>query len=58
MMILMIADLGLALGARNGIKLLLLPWLILYMIHIVFSWILAPLIIFGAVTFVAHIRWT
>ena len=56
LVILMVSDLGLALGARNNIKLLLLPWLITYMIHTVFTFLLAPLVVVGAVSLAHHIR--
>ena len=37
-------------------RLLLLPWLITYAIHILFTCILGPLVVAGAVTVVQHFR--
>lgn len=58
LMVLMASDIGLFLGARTSSRLLLLPWLITYAIHILFTCILAPLVVFGAVTVVQHFRST
>merc|ERR1719153_605184 len=55
-MILLLCDLFLALGSRTSVRAMLLPWLILYMIHLVFSCILAPLLILLASTMVKEIR--
>jgi len=54
--ILLLCDLFLALGSRTSVRAMLLPWLILYMIHLVFSCILAPLLILLASTMVKEIR--
>lgn len=56
LMVLMASDVGLFLGARTSSRLLLLPWLITYAIHILFTCILGPLVVAGAVTVVQHFR--
>ena len=56
LVVLMASDVGLALGARSSTRLLLLPWLITYAIHILVTCVLAPLVVVGAVTVVKHIR--
>lgn len=54
--ILMSADLALAVGCKAGIRVLILPWLIIYMINIIFTCILAPVIVFLAVLAVNAMR--
>ena len=54
--ILMAADVGMAVGAKTGIKVLLLPWLIFYCINVVFSLLLAPIVIFLGVAAARALR--
>ena len=55
-MLLVIADMMMAIGAKTGNKGLLVPWLVLYMIYIVITCIAAPLLIYGATFAVDGIR--
>ena len=45
---LIVADIWMAVGAKTGRRVLLLPWLIFYMIYIVISCIAAPFLLYGA----------
>ena len=48
LLMLLIADIWMGVGARTGTRLLLLPWLVFYMIYIVFTCIVAPFLLIGA----------
>lgn len=55
-MLLVIADILMAIGAKTGNRGLLVPWLVLYMIYIIITCIAAPLLIYGATFAVDEIR--
>ena len=48
LLMLLIADIWMGVGARTGKRVLLVPWLVLYMIYIVISFVMAPLMLYGA----------
>ena len=48
LLMLLIADIWMGVGARTGKRVLLVPWLVLYMIYIVISFVMAPLLLYGA----------
>ena len=53
---LLIADIWLGVGAKTGKRVLLVPWLIMYMIYIILTCIAAPFLLLGATTALQEAR--
>ena len=48
LLMLLIADIWMGVGAKTGKRVLLLPWLVLYMIYLLVSFVAAPLLLYSA----------
>ena len=56
LLILITTDVGLAIGSKTSNRVLLIPWLVAYMIHIVVTCFVAPTFLIGAVYALRHAR--
>ena len=56
LMMLLIADIWMGVGARTGKRVLLVPWLVLYMIYILICFVTAPLLLYSATYAVKEAR--
>ena len=56
LLILITTDVGLAIGSKTSNKVLLIPWLVAYMIHILIACIIAPFILLAATEALRHAR--
>ena len=57
LLILITTDVGLAIGSKTSNRVVLIPWLVAYMIHIVITCIIAPFILLAATEALRHARW-
>ena len=56
LLILITTDVGLAIGAKTSNRVVMIPWLVAYMIHIIVTCVIAPTILLGAVYALRHAR--
>ncbi|XP_023324117.1 uncharacterized protein LOC111698103 isoform X2 [Eurytemora carolleeae] len=56
LIILMAADISLGIGAKTKNKVLLLPWMIIYIIHTLLTLVIGPLIIIGSILAATEFR--
>ena len=56
LLILITTDVGLAIGSKTSNRVVLIPWLVAYMIHIVITCIIAPFILLAATEALRHAR--
>ena len=56
LLILITTDVGLAIGSKTSNRVVLIPWLVAYMIHIVITCFIAPFILLAATEALRHAR--